>query len=90
MANGEDGHCGLRNVLITNSNPLRSKSNLVPKIAKRVLYPNKNIIKFSLRGMDYSANWVIFLRPGTNDNEYCRIDVFWLKRSNLLQIISQR
>lgn len=90
MANGEDGHCRLRNVLITNSNSLRGKSNLVPKIAKRVFYPNKNIIKSSLRGMDYSANWVIFLRPGTNNNEYCWIDVFWLKRSNLFQIISQR
>lgn len=90
MANGEDGHSWLRNVLITNPNPFRSKSNLVPKIAKRVFYPNKNIIKSSLRGMDYSANWVIFLRPGTNNNEYCWIDVFWLKRSNLFQIISQR
>lgn len=90
MANGEDGHCRLRNVLITNSNPLRSKSNLVLKIVKRVLYPNKNIIKFSLRGMDYSANWVIFLRSGINNNEYCRINVFWLKRSNLFKTISQR
>lgn len=90
MANGEDGHCRLRNVLITNSNPLRSKSNFVPQIAKGVLHPNKNIIKSSLRGMDYSANWVIFLRPGTNNNEYCWIDVFWLKGSNLFQTISKR
>lgn len=90
MANGEDGHCGLRNVLITNPNPLRSKSNPVLKIAKRVLYTNKNIVKSSLWSMDYSTHWVIFLCPGTNNNEYCWIDVFWLKRSNLLQTFSQR
>lgn len=89
MANGEDGYCGLRNVLITNSDPLRSKSNLVLKITKRILYSNENIVKSSLWGMDYSANWVIFLRPGTDDNEYRWIDVFWLKRSNLFQTISQ-
>lgn len=90
MANGKDGHCRLRNVLIIDSNPLRSKSNLMLKIAKGVFYPNKDIVKSSLWGMDYSANWVIFLRPGTNNNEYCRIDVLWLTRSDLLQIISQR